>query len=161
MNLELEPVYGDTDNVPYPYQRVGMFKRTSSRIWSTNADGPDNLIIRDCNPNGDLELHIGSGVNRDTTKVFVIPFDERKNFLRIVADVAPPSDPVSLPDEFGEVIYYVITEEYSFDKCVRVGDNFISDDGYTVKPEDILEFMDKNENVFERSRDKFYVIPDQ
>ena len=161
MNLELEPVYGDTDNVPYPYQRVGMFKRTSSRIWSTTPDDPDRLIIRDCNPNGDLELHIGWGVNPETTKVFVIPFDERKNFLRIVADVAPPSDPVSLPDKFGEVIYYVITEEYSFDKCVRVGDNFISDDGYTVDPEDILEFMDKNENVFERSRDKFYVIPDQ
>ena len=45
--------------------------------------------------------------------------------------------------------------------CVRVGDNFISDDGYTVKPEDILEFMDKDGNVFERSGDKFYVPTDQ
>ena len=161
MNLELEPVYDGTDNVPYPYQTEGMFIRTSDRIWSTTPDDPDRLIIRDCNPNGDLELHIGSGVDTHTTKKFVIPFEERKNLLRIIADVAPPSDPVPLPDEFGEVIYYVITEEYSFDKCVRVGDNFISDDGYTVDPEDILEFMDKNENVFERSRDKFYVIPDQ
>ena len=161
MNLELEPVYDGTDNVPYPYQTEGMFTRTSARIWGTNSDGPDDLIIRDCNPNGDLELHIGSGVDTYTTKKFVIPFHERKNFLRIIADVAPPSAPVSLPDEFGEVIYYVITEEYSFDKCVRVGDNFISDDGYTVDPEDILEFMDKDENVFERSRDKFYMLTDQ
>ena len=161
MNLELEPVYDGTDNVPYPYQTEGMFTRTSARIWGTNSDGPDDLIIRDCNLNGDLELLVGSGVDPDTTKKFVIPFHERKNFLRIIADVAPPSDPVPLPDEFGEVIYYVITEEYSFDKCVRVGDNFISDDGYTVDPEDILEFMDKNENVFERSRDKFYMLTDQ
>ena len=161
MNLELEPVYDGTDNVPYPYQTEGMFTRTSARIWGTNSDGPDDLIIRDCNPNGDLELLIGSGVDTHTTKKFVIPFNERKNFLRIIADVNPPADPVSLPDEFGEVIYYVITEEYSFDKCVRVGDNFISDDGYTVEPEDILEFVDKNDDTFVRSADKFYAIPDQ
>ena len=161
MNLELEPVYDGTDSLPYPYQEEGIFTRTSFRVWSTATDDPNRLIIRDCNPNGDLELLIGSGVDTHTTKKFVIPFNERKNFLRIVADVAPPSDPVSLPDEFGEVIYYVITEEYSFDKCVRVGDNFISDDGYTVKPEDILEFMDKDENVFDRSGDKFYALTDE
>lgn len=161
MNLELEPVYDGTYNFPYPYQTEGMFIRTSDRIWSTTPDDPDRLIIRDCNPNGDLELLIGSGVDTHTTKKFVIPFEERKNLLRIIADVSPQSDPATLPYEFGDIIYRVFTEEYLFSKCVRAGDNFISDDGYTVDPEDILEFMDKDGNTFERSRDKFYRVIDQ
>ena len=157
MNLELEPVYDGTDNVPYPYQTEGMFTRTSARIWMSSPNDPSCLIIRDCYHNGDLELAIVSGVNVTTTNKFIIPSAERKNFLRIIADDRKPPTPVSLPDKFGDAIYCVITEEYSFDMCVRVGDNFISDDGYTVKPEDILEFMDKDGNVFERSGDKFYV----
>jgi len=156
MNIELETVYDGTDIAPYPYQKVGMFARTSARIWSTTPDDPDRLIIRDCNLNGDLELHIGSGVHTDTTKKFVIPFEERKNFLRIIADVAEPSTPTSLPDGFGDIIYNVLTEEHQFDSCVRVMDNFISDDGFTIPEEDILEFRDRDGHTFERSGDKFY-----
>lgn len=156
MNIELEPVY-DTEGFPYPYQKVGMFTRTSDRIWGTTSDDRNSLVIRDCNPNGDLELHfVETGDLIRPNRVFIIPFEERKNFLRIIADVNPPN-PTLLPDNFGDMIYNVITEEYSFNRCVRVRDNFISDDGYTIPVEDILEFSDKDGNVFEKSKDAFYV----
>lgn len=155
MNIELEPVY-DTDGFPYPYQKVGMFTRTSDRIWGATSDDRNSLVIRDCNPNGDLELHfVETGDLIRPNRVFIIPFEERKNFLRIIADADSPNL-TPLPDTFGYMIYNVITEEHSFNSCVRVGDNFISDDGYTIPVEAILEFSDKDGNTFQQSSDKFY-----
>lgn len=134
-----------------------MFKRTSSRIWGTTSDALRRLVIRDCNSNGDLELHISEPSSSVySSMMFVIPFKERKNFLRIIADVNPPSDPVPLPDEFGDMIYHVIIKGHVFDGCVRVGCVFISDDGCTIPDEDIMEFEDEDGNTFERQGNEFY-----